>query len=239
MWATVKLLAVWVPLGTLAGLIGIPYSLLVRNVRLLYRVTMGIIRLGLRAAGISVQVEGLEHIPEGRACIFMCNHVSNLDPPVILPVFPGFCSVLLKKELMSIPLLGTAMRLGGFVPVERGSRRDAAQKSVAAAANALGKGLHMIVFPEGTRSPDGRLSTFKKGPFFLAQQTGATIIPVAICGTERMMRKGVAKIYPGLATVRMQSAIDPAEYGSREELLRAVRASIARGLPEEMRPAAE
>ena len=129
---------VYVTLGTLAGIFGIPYSLVVGNIRLLYRVVVrGIMPLGLRAGGIRVEVSGLDHIPAGVSCIFLSNHVSNLDPPVLLPVLPGQCSVLLKKGLMRIPLLGTAMRLGKFVPVERGQRREAAQASVAAAQAAL------------------------------------------------------------------------------------------------------
>ncbi len=127
----------------------------------------------------------------------MSNHVSNLDPPVVLPLLPGRSSVLLKKELMSIPILGRAMRMGKFVPVERGSRREAAKASVAAAADALRSGLHILVYPEGTRSLDGRLSTFKKGPFYLAQETQAPIVPIAISGTQTMMRKGSSAITPG------------------------------------------
>ena len=166
----------------------------------------------------------------------MSNHVSNLDPPVLIPVIPGRCSVLLKSEILKIPILGTAMRMAKFVPVERGSRRDAAQASIAAAADALKSGLHMMVYPEGTRSLDGRLSSFKKGPFFLAQGTGAPVIPVAISGTERMMRKGSAAITPGVATLRFLPAIEPADYATREELMRAVRAAIASALPDEMKP---
>jgi 1-acyl-sn-glycerol-3-phosphate acyltransferase len=236
MFATFKLLAVYLMLGPVAGILGIPYTLMVGDISLLYRVAMWIVATGLRAGGIRVEVSGLEHVPVGRSCIFMCNHVSNLDPPVVMPVIPGRISVLLKKELMSIPILGTAMRLAKFVPVERGSRREAAKASVEAAAEALNSGLNILVFPEGTRSVDGRLSSFKKGPFFLAQQTGAPIVPVAISGTERMMRKGSAWIAPGVAKVRMLEAIEPAGFETREELMAAVHGAIANALPEEMKP---
>jgi 1-acyl-sn-glycerol-3-phosphate acyltransferase len=168
----------------------------------------------------------------------MCNHVSNLDPPVVLPLLPGRSSVLLKQELMSIPILGKAMRLAKFVPVERGSRRDAAQASVEAAADALRSGLHILVYPEGTRSRDGRLSTFKKGPFFLAQGTQAPIIPIALSGTQTMMHKGSNAIVPGLARIQVLPAIEPSKYESREELMAAVRCAIAEALPPEMKPAA-
>ena len=237
MFATFKLVFVYLTLGPIAGIIGIPYTLLVGNISLLYRVGMWITNAGVRAAGIKIQISGLENIPVGRSCIFMCNHVSNLDPPVVLPLLPGRSSVLLKKELMSIPILGRAMRLAKFVPVTRGHRRDAAQASVEAAADALRSGLHILVYPEGTRSLDGRLSTFKKGPFFLAQEAQAPIVPIALSGTQTMMRKGSYAITPGLARIQMLPAIEPSKYGTREELLLAVRNAIAKALPPEMQPA--
>jgi len=238
MFVTFKMVFVYVTLGTLAGIIGIPYSLMVGNVELLYRVVVrGIVPLGLRAGGSRVEVTGLENIPPGVSCIFLSNHVSNLDPPVLLPVLPGRCSVLLKKGLMRIPLLGTAMRLAQFVPVERGRRREAAEASVAAAEAALRSGLHVLFFAEGTRSEDGRLGAFKRGPFYLAMDTGAPIVPIAISGTEKMMRKHSAAVTPGVAKVQILPAIDPAGFSTRDDLMHAARAAIASALPEEMRPA--
>jgi 1-acyl-sn-glycerol-3-phosphate acyltransferase len=237
MFATFKLIFVYLTLGSITGIIGIPYTLLVGNISLLYRVAMWVTNAGVRAAGIKIEIRGSENIPAGRSCIFMTNHVSNLDPPVMLPLLPGRSSVLLKKELMNIPILGRAMRMAKFVPVERGSRRDAAKASVEAAAEALRSGLHIVVYPEGTRSPDGRLSTFKKGPFFLAQETQAPIVPIALSGTQTMMRKGSYAITPGLARIQLLPAIEPSEYATREELMSAVRCAIAEALPPEMKPA--
>jgi 1-acyl-sn-glycerol-3-phosphate acyltransferase len=237
MLATFKLIFVYLTLGLPAGILGIPYSFLIGDIGPLYRVAMWITNAGVRAAGIKMEITGLEQVPAGRSCIFMCNHVSNLDPPVVLPLLPGRSSVLLKKELMNIPILGTAMRMAKFVPVERGSRRDAAQASVEAAGDALRSGLHIMVFPEGTRSRDGRLSTFKKGPFFLAQQTQAPIVPIAVSGTQNLMRKGSSAIMSGLARIQVLPAIEPGDFETREDLLRAVRKAIADALPPEMRPA--
>ncbi|WP_263368209.1 lysophospholipid acyltransferase family protein [Edaphobacter bradus] len=236
MFATLKLLFVYTALGPLTGIIGIPYTLLVGDVSLLYRVAMWITNAGVRAAGIRIEVTGRENVPSGRPCIFMCNHVSNLDPPVVVPLLPGRSSVLLKKELMKIPILGRAMLLAKFVPVERGGKRDAAQASVVAAGEALKSGLNMVVFPEGTRSRDGRLQAFKKGPFYLAMETQAPVVPIVISGTQTMMKKGSAAITPGVARVRFLPAIEPSQYGTREHLLRAVREEIAEALPEEMKP---
>lgn len=236
MFATLKLLFVYTALGPIAGIVGMPYSILVQDISRLYSIGMWIANAGVRAAGIRIELTGLENIPAGRPCIFMCNHVSNLDPPVVLPMLPGRCSVMLKKQLMRIPILGTAMRMGKFVPVERGHRREAAQASVTAAADALHSGLNMLVFPEGTRSEDGRLASFKKGPFFLAKQTQAPIVPVALSGTERMMRKGSVAITPGIARVQLLPMIEPTQYETREGLMKAVRQAIADALPDEMKP---
>jgi 1-acyl-sn-glycerol-3-phosphate acyltransferase len=236
MFSTIKMVFVFVALGLPCGVFGIPYALVVGNVKLLYRAIMGILRAGIRAAGIRVEVSGLERVPAGLSCIFLANHVSNLDPPVIFPVLPRMNSVLLKKELMRIPLLGTAMKMGKFVPVDRGNRREAAKASVAAAADALKSGLNMLIFAEGTRAKDGRLQPFKSGPFYLAMQTGAPIVPMVISGTEKMMRKHSAAIYPGVAKVEFLAPIDPAQYATREELMRAARAAMIEALPVEMRP---
>ena len=123
------------------------------------------------------------------------------------------------------------MRMAQFVPVERGGKREAAQASVLAAGEALRSGLNILVFPEGTRSKDGRLLTFKKGPFFLAMENGAPVVPVAVSGTERMMHKGSVAIAPGVARVQVLPPIEPSEFETREELLRAVREAIAEALP--------
>jgi 1-acyl-sn-glycerol-3-phosphate acyltransferase len=236
MFATLKMVLVCGTLGGLAGVVGIPYSLAVGNVDRLYRVSIWIMRAGLRAAGIRVEVSGRENIPAGVSCIFVSNHVSNLDPPVLFPVLPGKSSVLLKRGLMRIPLLGTAMRLGGFVPVERGNRRESAQASVSAAAAALRSGMHMLVFAEGTRSWDGRVAGFKRGSFYLAMETGAPIVPIAISGTQTMMGRGSVAIRPGVARVQILAPIYPASFSTHDKLMAAARAAVAAALPEEMRP---
>ena len=128
------------------------------------------------------------------------------------------------------------MTMAKFVPVDRGSRRENAQAMVSAAAAALKDGLPIAVFPEGTRSLDGRLSTFKKGPFFLAQQTGAPIVPVAMSGTETMLRKGSSWVSPGVARIQMLKAIEPGDFPNREDLMAAVKNAIAEALPVAMRP---
>ena len=218
-----------------SGLVFIPLAVLTGNVNPLYRVANAIVRTGFRVAGIRLQVEGLERVPRGKACIFMANHVSKLDPPALVPQIPGRTSVFLKKELMKLPVLGYCFKLGSFIPVERAGSPEKAQQSIRAAAAVLRQGLHMTTFVEGTRSRDGRMLPFKKGPFYLAMQSGAPCIPVSIYGTETLMAKGSFAIRRGTAHLVFHEPVDPAQYATREELMAAVRAAIASGLPEWMR----
>lgn len=236
MFSTLTLLFLYTTLGIPAALLGVPYTLATRDISWMYRTGMRITNLGVRAAGLRVTLSGTENIPPGQACIFMANHVSNLDPPVLLPLIPGRIVVMLKKSLMRIPMLGTAMRMAKFIPVERGARREAARASVAQAAEALSEGLHIVIFPEGTRSPTGRLSTFKKGPFFLARENSAPVIPVAISGTERALPKNAFAIRPGPVKIQLLPAIFPELYPTRDDLMQAVHAAIAAALPPEMQP---
>ncbi len=188
-----------------------------------------------RLAGVRIRVEGLERVPRDRACIFMSNHVSNLDPPALISLIPGRTSAFMKRSLMKLPILGTGFRQGEFIAVDRSGSRADAQESVAAAQRVLAKGVHITTFVEGTRSPDGRMLPFKKGPFFLAMEAGAPCIPVSIYGTETMLAQGQPAHHPGTRTSSFIAPIDPADFATREELMQAVRAAIASGLPEWMR----
>lgn len=128
------------------------------------------------------------------------------------------------------------MKMGKFVPVERDGDRRSAVQAAKAAAEAIQSGLSLLVFIEGTRSRTGRLLPFKRGPFHLAQSTGAPIVPIAIWGTEQMMQKGSAAILPGTAHIRFLPAITPADHPDRNDLLQTVRQSILSALPKHMHP---
>ncbi len=236
MWATFKMVSVFALLGLPAGLVLLPWTLLTHNVQPMYRIGQWIAAAGLRAAGIRIEQSGREHIPLDRACIFLPNHISNLDPPVLVPLLPGTPSIMLKAELLRIPILGRACRMARCIPVEREGGREAAVRSVRLAADVIGSGLSMLIFAEGTRSRTGRLQPFKAGPFHLAQSTGALIVPVAISGTEGMMRKGSARVYPGTARVQFLPAVNPGDFRNRAQLVAAVQDAIAGALPESMRP---
>ena len=229
------LLTTFVVLGIPAAIIFLPWSILTGNASPLYNAAQVIVRTGYLVAGIRVQVTGRGLVPRNTACIFMANHVSNLDPPALLPNIPGRTSAFVKRSLMHIPVFGWGLQQGEFVPVDRDGRKESAQESITTARRVLAKGIHITTFVEGTRSKDGRMLPFKKGPFYLAKETGAPCIPVSIWGTETMMSKGSLKIRPGTAHVTFHAPILPGDYARREDLMMAVRTAIASGLPEWMR----
>jgi len=217
-----------------AAAIGIPWALVFGDIGLLYRWSMWIMRTGLKLGRIHIAVVGREQVPD-RPCIFMANHVSNLDPPILMPLFPFRTSFFLKRSLIRIPILGWGMRLADFIPVDRDGRLESARESVKVGQRVLASGVSITTFPEGTRSRDGKMLPFKKGAFYLAMESGAPVVPVSICGSEQMMTKGSLRILPGTAKVTFHPALDPQTFATREELMAAVREAIASGLPEWMR----
>jgi 1-acyl-sn-glycerol-3-phosphate acyltransferase len=218
-----------------SAVIFIPLTIVTGNPTPLFNVACAIVRVAFRTAGIHIEVSGCETLPKGQACIFMANHVSNLDPPALLSSLPSRTAVFLKRPLMKIPVLGYAFKLGEFIPVDRAGSVSGAQESVAAAKRLIQKGVHITTFVEGTRSKDGRMLPFKKGPFYLAFESGAACIPVSIYGTETLMAKGSFAIKRGTAHIVFHPPVYPRDFATREELLRAVRSAIASGLPEWMR----
>lgn len=212
------------------------WSLLSRTQDLMYQASMKAVDSVLRKVGVCVRVEGLENIPAG-TCIFAANHVSNIDPLAFAPHIPRRVSLLLKKELFRIPILSYGMRLAKFISVDRASRQGAAD-SLKQSLRYLHEGLSFAVYPEGTRSPDGRLRSFKRGAFVMAIQAGVPIVPVSIAGAQKIMPKGELAIHPGEIVIRFATAVDPSAYsvGRLGELLTRVHAQVAAGLPADQQP---
>ncbi len=235
MIVSLVMLATIVALSLPAALVFIPWALITGSATPLYNASQRIVRAAFWMGGIRVLVTGAERVPANTACIFMANHVSNLDPPALFPQLPGRTSAFLKRSLMKIPVLGLGLKLGEFIPVDRDGRVDSAMESVRSARSVLEKGLHITTFVEGTRSRDGRMLPFKKGPFYLAMETGTPCIPVSIYGTETMMAKGSLRIRPATAHIVFHPPVFPGDFASREDLMKAVRSAIASGLPEWMR----
>jgi 1-acyl-sn-glycerol-3-phosphate acyltransferase len=212
------------------------HAIITKSPDLLYRVALAGVRASIRLAGIRLRAEGADAIPTG-VCVFVANHASNVDPPVIVAAIPRRVAVLAKKQVFRIPIFAAALRAADFIPVDR-AVPEAAAAAVDQAVGRLRAGVSYLVFPEGSRSVDGRLRAFKKGSFVMAIEAGAAVVPVSIAGTQRTMKKGEHFIRPGEVVVRFGPAVDAAEYSMerRAELLARVRAEVAAGLPEEQRP---
>lgn len=220
-------------------IVGVPYlfyTLLSRDTDPIYRAGVLGAKLTLRLAGITLDVRGRERIPMGRAAVFMANHQSNCDPPAIVTVLPPVL-ILVKQEFFRVPVLGRGMRLRGFVAVNRADRAQSI-RAIEEAQRRLQSGQSFLVFPEGTRSPDGRLLPFKKGVFRMALRAGAPIVPVSISGSRRIMPKGQLAIRPGLVRVTFHTPIETAGCSLEDlhSLQRAARRAVLAGLGPEEQP---
>jgi 1-acyl-sn-glycerol-3-phosphate acyltransferase len=232
------MLAFWGIALPITALIFIPWTLITGDVRALYHTCMWGAFAGIRLAGIRVRTTGLEKIDPARTYIFMSNHASNIDPPLLLPLIPQRTSVMAKRELFRYPLLGTVMRIGALVPVDRGDR-EAGIAAVEVATKVVRQGISMTIYVEGKRSPDGKLLPFKKGPFYLAMQSAVPVAPITIAGTHSVMPKRCFRITPGEVRVTFHDPIEPTDFGSREGLMEKVRRAINSGLPRDLQASAE
>ncbi|MDR3764727.1 MAG: lysophospholipid acyltransferase family protein [Acidobacteriota bacterium] len=224
----------WVTMALVAAVGGFPALYITGRVDALYGLSLWAARTGCRLAGLRVTVFGREQLDPAKAYLFMANHTSNLDPPLITPELPRRVSIMAKQELFRIPLFGRAMRAGEFIAVNR-KNRSAAIDSVRQAVRTLQSGLGMMVFPEGTRSRDGRLLPFKKGPFHLAMEASVPVVPITIVGTHDAWPKGGLRLRKVPLEIHFHPPLDPRQFASRDELLLAVRKAINSKLPDRYR----
>ena len=212
-------------LGSIASLVG----WLPPRGTWMYRCAKVWSRLLLSSAGVSLTSTFETPLESGRGYIFMSNHQSMYDVPVLISGMPGEVRFLTKKSLFRIPIFGWALSAGGFIPVDRGNRAAAAE-TYQAAIDCLSSGRSILIFPEQTRSPDGRLLPFKKGGSVMALQTGHAIVPVGLRGTGRVRRKKSFLIQPVPVAVHYGTPIDVSgrSIDDRDEITAEVRAEVAR-----------
>lgn len=180
----------------------------------------------LWAGGAKLEVQGLEGLERRQSYIFVSNHQSTIDIPTLFMALPWDVRFVAKKALMFVPFLGWYMWLAKFVFVDRGNRKTAIA-SLDRAAQQIRDGISIIVFAEGTRSPDRTVKSFKKGPFALAMKAGVPLVPVAIEGSGILMPKNRWVITPGPIKVLVGKPIDPKPFGDdREALIARVRSAI-------------
>jgi 1-acyl-sn-glycerol-3-phosphate acyltransferase len=212
------------------------YTLITRHVDPLYWAGVNGVMFFVRCVGVRVQVRGIERIPGGTV-IFAANHTSSADAPAVVWSIPRRIAILLKRSLFEWPIVGQAFHLAHFIPVDR-SNRDSAIISLEKATQALRDGQSFLIYPEGTRSPDGRLQELKKGTAAMAIKAGVPIVPVACSGAHRIMEKRKLKINPGDILVEFLEPIDSTQYTfeQREALNVRLHDELAAGLPDDQRP---
>jgi 1-acyl-sn-glycerol-3-phosphate acyltransferase len=188
-------------------------------------------KIQLRITGTPVRIQGLENIDSQGSYILVSNHQSTFDIFALLGYLPVQFRWTAKAELFRTPFMGWAMSRIGYIPIERDSPKKA-YRSMLRAAEVVRNGVSVIIFPEGTRSPDGNLQPFKKGVFLLALKSRAPILPITIQGTSKIMRKGDWRTYPGQVRIQIDPPIEtagtPAE--KEEELSQRVRSTLVKNL---------
>jgi 1-acyl-sn-glycerol-3-phosphate acyltransferase len=150
----------------------------------------------LRACGITVDVEGLQHIDPNKPYIVISNHLSNFDIWATLAALPGRIHFVAKKELTRLPFFGQALAMSDHIVIDRSNPEDAVARINDRIATQIGKGFCILFYAEGTRSPDGKVHAFKKGGVTLALRTGLPIIPMSVSGTRKFLPKGHLVIRP-------------------------------------------
>ncbi|HEY1463873.1 MAG TPA: lysophospholipid acyltransferase family protein [Terriglobales bacterium] len=230
---TILMLSFWAVMLPITVILCFPWTAITGDVRFLYHMGMWVSFNGVRIAGVRVKPVGLEKIDISRTYIFMSNHVSNIDPPLTLPLIPRRTSVMARHGLFKYPLLGWTMRQGDLVPVERESGKGGLS-AIRSAVEVLRKGLNLTIYVEGGRSFDGKLLRFKKGPFYLAEECQVPVVPITIVGTHYVMPKGRFSMKAGEVQIIFHDPIEPKDFGDRELLMKKVRAALNSSLPAEM-----
>jgi 1-acyl-sn-glycerol-3-phosphate acyltransferase len=195
--------------------------------------------LNLWAAGVKVRVKGFENLDRRHAYVFLSNHQSLFDIFTLLGKLRVQFRWLAKEELFRLFILGPAMRAAGYVPIDRTDRKKAVE-SLQQAAERVKNGTSIVIFPEGTRSPDGVLQEFKKGGFLLAIKSQQSLVPIAISGSHHVLpKRGDYMIHPGVIDVTIDMPISTAGLTVKDNdaLMQTVREAIRRHLtPEERGP---
>ncbi|MCG6892467.1 MAG: 1-acyl-sn-glycerol-3-phosphate acyltransferase [Desulfobacteraceae bacterium] len=206
---------IWVIFGTLIfALLAIAVSLVDRTGDRVHNVAQIWGRTILWVSLIRVRLCGASRIDPTRSYIFMANHQSNFDIPTVLGALPFQFRWLAKAELFRIPIFGRSMRGAGYISIDR-SNRESAFRSLKQAAEIIRNGTSVLIFPEGTRSSDGRVQPFKKGGFVLAVDAGVPIVPIVIHGTQSIMPKHRLWIQPGPVKLEVLDLIETAGYTRR------------------------
>jgi 1-acyl-sn-glycerol-3-phosphate acyltransferase len=212
------------------------YTLVTRKPDAIYWAGTKGVMFFVRAVGVRVRVRGLDRIPPG-VCLFVANHTSATDAPAVVGAIPRRIAILLKESLFKWPIVGQAFWCAQFIPVNR-RVHESGIASIEKAAEAMRSGQSFLIYPEGTRSPDGRLQPFKKGAVVMAIRGGVPIVPIVCSGAHKIMEKHSLVIRPGEIQVEFLEPIDTSKYSMQERDLLNDRVyhAMAAALPEDQRP---
>jgi 1-acyl-sn-glycerol-3-phosphate acyltransferase len=186
-------------------------------------------QLVLKVTPIRVRAKGLEHLQAGENYIYAANHASYFDIPALVAVLPGQIRIVFKKELTRLPIFGWAMKLGSYISIDRGDSREAIE-SLEKAAREIREGSSVLLFPEGTRTHDGKMQSFKRGAFALAVRSRVPIVPVTVNGSFSILPKQRLRINPGNIEVILHSPLATNGCNGKEgemRLMERVRSVIA------------
>ncbi|UCD85057.1 MAG: 1-acyl-sn-glycerol-3-phosphate acyltransferase [Deltaproteobacteria bacterium] len=188
-------------------------------------------RLILLTSRVRVEVQGQDNIPSGQPVVFMSNHVSYFDVPALMVYLPGQIRFLARRELIKVPIFGWALYLARHIIVDHAHPRKTL-RNIGRALKNLKEGTNILVFPEGARSFDGRLQTFKKGGISLAIKSGVPIIPISIKGSGDILPRGSGRIRPGRIKIALGKPIGTRNYTRKnsEELVKRLREAISTNL---------
>lgn len=213
----------------LFGALAAAAALLPPRGRYSFPVARGWARGLLGASGVRLRVFGFPDAARGRPVVFMANHQSLYDIPVLLVSVPGRICFLAKRSLFRIPVFGWALSAVGFVPIDRDDRSRAREAFNQALAS-LDSGVSLVIYPEETRSLDGRVQPFQRGGFLMALKAGTPIVPVGIRGTLSVRPKGRLSLRPGVVEVHYGEPVDVKGYGIRQkrELVDVIEVEVAR-----------
>lgn len=228
------LLAFWFASIALVAPLMIALVVVTRNENFLYSPVRLFVRVGLALVGVRVKVTGLERLDSNQTYIFTPNHQSLIEVPLCVTYLKRNIAYLGKKEVFKYPIFGYGIRLIGVVSVDR-SNTTAAVESARQATENLRRGKSYAVYPEGTRSPDGRLLPFKKGAFMMAIDAGVPVVPISISGATEIMPKAQIKVFPSTVRITVHEPISTAGYTKENiaELMQLTRQKILSALSED------
>jgi len=170
----------------------------------------------LKIAGVRVTAEGLEKIDPNGAYVFVSNHLSYMDTPVVLSTIPAQFRFMAKQGLFQIPFLGTHLAQAGHIPVPLGDPRGSVKSLTRAAEMIRARKISVLIFPEGGRSRDGVLQPFKEGAAYIAIKAGVPVVPLTLIGTRQILAMGSATFRRGAVTLRIGDPIATSHLTSRD-----------------------